>query len=144
MPTPLPVHSACWIYVTLAQAGREVIHFVDNTTALSLAVHGYANEPDMANLVNSLHICDAMLAIDAWWEWVPSKANVADLPSRDPSTWDEAARRVMAKINSRMDEQGFGRRELRLPTAAQLSVPAEMMHGARTLAAAVVTGPSPF
>ena len=125
-------------------AGREVIHFVDNTTALSKAVHGYANEPDMANLVNSLHICDAMLAIDAWWEWVPSKANVADLPSRDPSTWDEAARHVMAKINSRMDEQGFGRRELRLPTTAQLSVPAEMMHGARTLAAAVVTGPSPF
>ena len=125
-------------------AGKEVIHFVDNTTALSKAVHGYANEPDMANLVNSLHICDAVLAIDAWWEWVPSKANVADLPRRDPSTWDEAARRVMAKINSRMDEQGFGRRELRLPTAAQLSVPAEMLHGARTLAAAVVTGPSPF
>ena len=81
MPAPWPVHSACWIYVTLAQAGREVIHFVDNTTALSKAVHGYANEPDMANLVNSLHICDAMLAIDAWWEWVPSKANVADLPT---------------------------------------------------------------
>ena len=50
----------------------------------------------------------------------------------------------MAKINSRIDEQGFGRRELRLPTTAQLSVPAEMLHGARTLAAAVVTGPSPF
>ena len=125
-------------------AGRKVIHFVDNTTALSKAVHGYANEPDMANLVNSLHICDAVLAVDAWWEWVPSKANVADLPSREPSTWDDAARRVMAKINSRMDEQGFGRRELRLPTTAQLSVPAEMLHGARTLAAAVVTGPSPF
>ena len=98
----------------------------------------------MANLVNFLHICDAVFATDAWWEWAPSKANVADLPSRDPSTWDEAARRVMAKINSRMDEQGSGRRELRLPTAAQLSVPAEMPHGARTLAAAVVTGPSPF
>ena len=97
----------------------------------------------MANLVNSLLICDAVLAIDAWWEWVPSKANVADLPSRDPSTWDDAARRVMARINSRMDEQGFGRRELRLPTAAQLSVPAEMLDGARTLAAAVVTGSSP-
>ena len=69
---------------------------------------------------------------------------MADLPSREPSTWDDAARRVMAKINSRMDEQGFGRRELRLPTTAQLSVPAEMLHGARTLAAAVVTGPSPF
>jgi hypothetical protein len=38
----------------------------------------------MANLVNSLHICDAVLAVDAWWEWVPSKANVAVI--RPPGT----------------------------------------------------------
>ena len=124
-------------------AGRKVIHFLDNTTALSKAVHGYANEPDMATITNSLHMCDAMLGIDAWWEWVPSKANVADLPSRDPSTWDDEARGVMAKLHSRIDEQGFGRRELRLPTSAQLGSPAAMLHGARMLAAGVAAG-SPF
>ena len=124
-------------------AGRKVLHFVDNTSALSKAVHGYANEPDMANLTNSLHMCDAMLGVDSWWEWVPSKANVADLPSRDPSTWDGEARGVMAKINSRIDAQGFGRRELRLPTSAQLGNPAEMLRGVRVLAARVAAGP-PF
>ena len=124
-------------------AGRKVLHFVDNTSALSKAVHGYANEPDMANITNSLHMCDAMLGVDSWWEWVPSKANVADLPSRDPSTWDGEARGVMAKINSRIDTQGFGRRELRLPTADQLGDPAEMLRGARMLAARVAAG-SPF
>ena len=124
-------------------AGRKVVHFVDNTTALSKAVHGYANEPDMASITNSLHMCDTMLGIDAWWEWVPSKANVADLPSRDPSTWDDEARGVMAKLHSRIGEQGFGRRELRLPTSAQLGSPAEMLHGARMLAVGVAAG-SPF
>jgi len=68
---------------------------------------------------------------------------VADLPSRDPSTWDGEARGVMAKINSRIDTQGFGRRELRLPTADQLGDPAEMLRGARMLAARVAAG-SPF
>ena len=97
----------------------------------------------MASITNSLHMCDAMLGVDAWWEWVPSKANVADLPSRDPSTWDDEASGVMARLHSRIDEQGFGRRELRLPTSAQLGSPAEMLHGARMLAAGVAAG-SPF
>ena len=43
----------------------------------------------------------------------------------------------------RLDEQGFGRRELRLPTSAQLGSPTEMLHGARMLAAGVAAG-SPF
>ena len=123
--------------------GRKVLHIVDNTSALSKAVHGYANEPDMANITNSLHMCDAMLGVESWWEWVPSKANVADLPVRDPSTWDGEARGVVAKIYSRIDAQGFGRRELRLPTSAQLGNPAEMLRGVRVLAARVAAGP-PF
>jgi len=120
--------------------GRRVLHIVDNTSALSRAVHGYANEPDMANITNSLHMCDAMLGVDSWWEWVPSKANVADLPVRDPPTWDGEARGVVAKIYSRIDAQGFGRRELRLPTSAQLGNPAEMLRGVRMLAAWVAAG----
>jgi len=51
--------------------GRQVLSFIDNTVALSKAVHGYANEPDMAAVINSLHACDAALGIDAWNEWVP-------------------------------------------------------------------------
>ena len=73
-------------------AGRKVIHFIDNTVALSKAVHGYANEPDMAAAANALHVCDAVLSIDAWLEWVPSAANVADLPTAAPPR-REASRR---------------------------------------------------
>ena len=42
----------------------------------------------MAAVVNAVHACDAALGCDAWFEWVPSKANVSDLPSREASTWD--------------------------------------------------------
>ena len=120
--------------------GRQVLSFIDNTVALSKAVHGYANEPDMAAVINSLHACDAALGIDAWNEWVPSHANVSDLPSREPSTWDAEARATMAALRARMAEQGFGRRELRLPTAAQLDNPSLMFQAASELAAAVAAG----
>ena len=76
-------------------------------------------------------MCDAALRVDAWWEWVPSAANVADLPSRAASTWGESARALMAKIHQRISDQGFGRRTLRLPTADQLDDPVAMMRGAR-------------
>ena len=56
--------------------------------------------PDMAAVTNALHVCDAVLGIDAWLEWVPSAANVADLPSRAASTWSVSARALMAKYTS--------------------------------------------
>jgi len=62
---------------------EAVVHFVDNTGALSNMVHGYARTPDCGRLVNSLHLALAALRCKVWFEWVPSKANVADLPSRD-------------------------------------------------------------
>ena len=117
--------------------GRRVIHFVDNTVALSKSVHGYANEPDMAAVVNSIHACDAALGVEAWFEWVPSHANVSDLPSRDPSKWDDEACAIMASLRARMAARGIRRRELQLPSAAQLEDPSLMMAGARALADSV-------
>ena len=104
------------------------------------AVHGYANEPDMAAAANAPHVCDAVLSIDAWLEWVPSDVNVADLPSRAASTWSESARALTAKTHQRISAQGFGRRTLRLPTADQLDDPMVMMRGALEVAAAVKAG----
>ena len=63
---PLPCNPNLMHARTLAArvlAGRKVIHFIDNTVALSKAVHGYANEPDMATVTNALHVCDAVLGI---------------------------------------------------------------------------------
>ena len=102
---------------------RRVLHFIDNTVALSKSVHGYAKDPDMAAVVNSLHTCDAALGVDAWFEWVPSHANISDIPSRDPTTWDEEARAIMAALRARMTAMGICQRDLWLPTAAQLDDP---------------------
>ena len=69
-------------------AGRRVISFIDNATALSNLVNGYASKADMAKFVNMFHV--AILALDIEWygEWVPSKANVADIMTR-PSRFHE-------------------------------------------------------
>ena len=69
--------------------GRRVIHFVDSAVALSHLINGYANKPDSARLVNMFHL--ALIALDIEWygEWVPSKANVADLLTRPERGMDE-------------------------------------------------------
>ena len=62
--------------------GRRVIHFVDNAGSLSHLVNGYANAADSARLVNMFHTALLALDIDWWGEWVPSKANIADMLTR--------------------------------------------------------------
>ena len=64
-------------------AGRRVHHFIDNTVALSAMVHGYAGKPELAKAVNVFHLQNAGLRTSVYLDWVPSKANIADLPSRD-------------------------------------------------------------
>ena len=73
----LPFYSCPKIFVN-----RKVILFIDNTTALSAFVNGYASKGDMARIVNALHVAQAVLGCHIWIEWVPSDANLADLPSR--------------------------------------------------------------
>ena len=111
--------------------GRRVLHFIDNTVALSKTVHGYANEPDMAAATSALHLCDAMLGVDSWFEWVPSHANISDLPSRDAATWDAEARAVMARLRTRVRRED--RREVAFPSAAELDDPSVMLERARRL-----------
>jgi hypothetical protein len=70
--------------------GRQVIHLIDNTSALAGFVHGYASKPDMARLVNIFHLTQFSLDMHVWFEWVPSLCNVADLPSRGTTEdWNE-------------------------------------------------------
>ena len=111
--------------------GRRVLHFVDNTAALSKLVHGYAREPDMAAVTNSLHVCDAVLDVDAWFEWVPSHANISDLPSRDPSTWDAEARAVMGRLRQRVAKEDA--RSVVFPSVEELRDPSAMLARARAL-----------
>ena len=72
-----PLLSLPWLF-----RGRSVIQFQDNTAALSALVHGYASKPDMSRIVNAYHLAQFLLGVRVWFEWVPSAANLADLPSR--------------------------------------------------------------
>ena len=63
-------------------AGRKVLHFIDNTVALSALVHGYAGKPDLAKSVNVFYLQMSALRASVYFDFVPSKANIADLPSR--------------------------------------------------------------
>ena len=45
-------------------------------------MHGYARESDCARLVNLYHAQCVALQCVVWSEWVPSKGNVGDVPTR--------------------------------------------------------------
>ena len=49
---------------------------------MSVAVHGTWRSADMSAMANDLHQEFARLQCWQWFEWVPSKANPADVPSR--------------------------------------------------------------
>ena len=57
-------------------------HYIDNTVALSTLVHGYSGKADLAKMANVLYLQLAGLRTSVYFDYVPSKANIADLPSR--------------------------------------------------------------
>ena len=63
--------------------GRHVILFVDNTGALFGLGKGDCHDVDSARMVHVFHTLCAALGISVWLEYVPSGANISDLPSRD-------------------------------------------------------------
>jgi hypothetical protein len=100
-------------YYTFPQrfAGRRVVHFADNTVAISALVHGYSASVDMADISNAYHLLAAGLRTAAYFDYVPSAANIADLPSRG----DFALPRAL----------GADVVEMRVPTHTMLTGPLE-------------------
>ena len=49
---------------------------------MSHLVNGYAGQPDSAKLVNAFHAAVIALRLQWWGEWIPSKANIADIMTR--------------------------------------------------------------
>ena len=83
--TQLEVLAALLPYTTSPELfrHRHVIHFVDNSGAASILVKGTSRDADASRLAHVFHAVAAALQTIVWWEYVPSAANVADLPSRD-------------------------------------------------------------
>lgn len=71
-------------YLSLPQvfAGRRVIHWIDNTSALAALAKGYSGVPDSARLIHMFHAWAAAAGAAVWFEYVPTDANPADEPSR--------------------------------------------------------------
>lgn len=69
-------------------AGRDAIHWIDNTSALAALCKGYSRAPDSARLVHAFHAWNVKAQARVWFEYVPSAANPSDEPSRVPLLWD--------------------------------------------------------
>lgn len=61
---------------------RQIIAFIDNVSCLSWCVHGTVNNPEAARLTHAIHLRLASLSAEVFYEYVPSAANIADIPSR--------------------------------------------------------------
>ena len=107
----LEVLAGVAIYYTYPERirGRQVNHFIDNTVALSGLVHGYARKLDLAHMINAFHLQIAALNANVFYEFVPSKCNVADLPSRDDFEL--------------LEEQGGVRTAMKFPPASDWTGP---------------------
>ena len=83
--------------------GRDVIIWSDNTGAEHATAKGTAKCFDHTCLVHALWQQFAELKIQAWIERVPTKENIADLPSREAYNLlqDLRVRRVQAVLEDR-------------------------------------------
>ena len=61
---------------------RDVIHWIDNTSAMMALIKGFSSLPDSARLVHAHNLLVHPLRCRVWFEHVVSEANVADMPSR--------------------------------------------------------------
>ena len=61
---------------------REVIHFVDNSAALSALVKGYSPVGDSIKLTCDYWLRAAKHRLNLWVDRVESKSNISDDPSR--------------------------------------------------------------
>ena len=59
-----------------------MIHFIDNSSALYGMVKGYSSRPDSLAIIRAFHVANLAVRANVWFNYVASKANVADLPSR--------------------------------------------------------------
>ena len=80
----LEVLAAVAAYTSRADqlTGRDVIHFIDNVGAYSGLGKGYSRDVDSGRMISVFHTMNVALGANVWFEYVPSKANIADLPSR--------------------------------------------------------------
>jgi hypothetical protein len=79
------IYAAIFVYLSLHPSmlrKRNVVHFVDNTSAAWGLLKGYSNKADSAHMISIFTMIISQLQCSIWWEYVASKANISDGPSR--------------------------------------------------------------
>jgi len=62
--------------------GRQMMFAIDNTSCLCSLVKGYSRVPDLRLMAGMCHALIGNLNMEVFFDWVASKDNPADLPSR--------------------------------------------------------------
>ena len=75
--------------------GAEVVHFVDNTSAIAGLVKGSSPQADSQAMIFAFHLREVELQMQVWFAYIESKANVADMPSRQAFSEMVAALRAL-------------------------------------------------
>ena len=79
----LELLAAVLVYYSVPELrGSSPIHWIDNTSAIATLIKGYSGAPDSARLLHAFKAFAFGFGVDPWFQWVPSKANIADMPSR--------------------------------------------------------------
>lgn len=63
--------------------GTSILGMIDNIGVLSALCKGSSSTPDISCIIHAALLMMAALRITGWFEYVPSKANVADGGTRD-------------------------------------------------------------
>ena len=102
--------AAAAVYSTCPELLRDSypIHFIDNQGALGILCRGSSSHAPMGLLAHQTAAAQLELNARVWYEYVASKANIADLPSRHDTRL--ACRNIRARFGTRVVH-----RPIRLP-----------------------------
>ena len=92
--------AAAAVYVSFPRGAfddEDVLHFIDNSSALYGMVKGYSSRPDSVAIIRAFHAANLALRANVYFSYVASKANVADLPSRGALREMEACLRRVSR-----------------------------------------------
>jgi hypothetical protein len=79
----LELVAAAGVYASVPElAERRCVHWVDNQGAIAALIKGYASAVDSVRIVHAYVLMVLRMGVAVWFMFVPSRANIADLPSR--------------------------------------------------------------
>ena len=103
----LELLAAASVYVSFPSSdfeGMDVVHYIDNTSALYGLVKGYSPRPDSLRIIRAFHVANVALGANVWFNYVATKANLADLPSRGAvGEMADVIRRVLPSFHVERD-----------------------------------------